>query len=78
MLSRLSAEQWQELPAEMEVRVIRVKGSGRERKQSTRYLATTLIDAAAYPWDEVASLCLHLWEIELRFRDIKTTMGMEM
>lgn len=39
---------------------------------------TTLIDAAAYPWDEVASLYLHRWEIELRFRDIKTTMGMEM
>lgn len=78
VLSRLSAEQWQELPAEMEIRVIRVKGPDREGKQSTRYLVTTLIDAAEYPWDEVASLYLHRWEIELRFRDIKTTMGMEL
>ena len=39
---------------------------------------TTLLDAQKYPAEEIASLYLHRWEIELRFRDIKTTMGMEM
>ena len=39
---------------------------------------TTLLDPVQYPADEVASLYVHRWEIELRFRDIKTTMGMEM
>ena len=49
------------------------RGPGRQR---TRYLITTLIDHRKYPWDEIASLYLHRGEIELRFRDIKTTMGM--
>ena len=31
-----------------------------------------------YPAEEVASLYFHRWEIEVRFRDIKTTLGMEM
>jgi Transposase DDE domain len=34
--------------------------------------------AVAYPAEEIASLYHHRCEIELRFRDIKTTMGMEM
>lgn len=77
-LSRLSAQEWEQLPEEMEMRVIRTKGPDREGKQRTRYVVTTLLDAEKYPWDEVASLYMHRWEIELRFRDIKTTMGMEM
>lgn len=47
-------------------------------KQRTRYIAIALLDPIAYPVDEVASLYLHRWEIEVRFRDIKTTLGMEM
>jgi hypothetical protein len=76
--SRLSAERWAALPEKMEVRVIRTKGPDRQGKQRTYYLITTLLDHLKYPWDEVASLYLHRWEIELRFRDIKTTMGMEL
>ena len=30
------------------------------------------------PRGEVAALYVHRWDIELRFRDIKTTMGMEL
>jgi hypothetical protein len=76
--SRLSAEHWESLPEEMALRVIRTKGPDRQGRQRTRYLITTLLDHQSYPWDEVASLYLHRWEIELRFRDIKTTMGMEL
>ena len=77
-LSRLSVEEWEALPDELEMRIIRTKGPDREGKQRTRYVVTTLLDVVKYPWDEVASLYVHRWEIELRFRDIKTTMGMEM
>ena len=77
-LSRLPAEEWEALPEELEMRIIRTKGPNREGKQRTRYVVTTLVDAEKYPWEEVASLYVHRWEIELRFRDIKTTMGMEM
>ena len=77
-LSRLPAKEWEALPDEIEMRIIRTKGPDREGKQRTRYVVTTLIDAEKYPLEEVASLYVHRWEIELRFRDIKTTMGMEM
>jgi hypothetical protein len=76
--SNLSKEQWDRLPGKIEVRIIRVKGPGRDGKQTTIYIATTLLDPVKYPVDEVASLFFHRWEIEVRFRDIKTTMGMEM
>ena len=39
---------------------------------------TTLLDPIQYPVEEIGSLYFHRWEIELRFRDIKTTMGMEL
>ena len=78
VLSRLDAKQWARLPEWMEMRIIRVKGPDREGKRKTRYLVTTLLDTEKYPLEEVASLFVHRWEIELRFRDIKTTMGMEM
>jgi hypothetical protein len=77
-LSRLSKQEWEQLPEQMEMRIIRTKGPDREGKMRVRYVVTTLLDAEKYPWEEVASLYLHRWEIELRFRDIKTTMGMEM
>lgn len=76
--SRLSEREWEQLPEEMELRIIRTKGPDREGKMRVRYVVTTLLDAEKYPWEEVASLYLHRWEIEVRFRDIKTTMGMEM
>jgi len=62
----------------MEVRIIRVKGPDRTGKPTTKYLVTTLLDPIQYPVEEIGSLYFHRWEIELRFRDIKTTMGMEL
>lgn len=76
--STLTKAQWQEVPNELQVRLIRCKGPDREGKQKTRTIVTTLLDPVAYPAEEVASLYLHRWEIEVRFREIKTTLGMEM
>jgi len=76
--SCLSKEKWEQLPEEMEVRIIRVKGPDRTGKPTTKYLVTTLLDPIQYPVEEIGSLYFHRWEIELRFRDIKTTMGMEL
>ncbi len=60
------------------MRIIRQKWTGRDGRKSTKYLFTTLLDAVEYPVEEIGSLYLHRWEIEVRFRDIKTTMGMDM
>lgn len=76
--SKLSDAQWRAIPKKLTVRVIRSKGPDRQGQQKTRYIVTTLLDPKAYPAEEVASLYLHRWEIEVRFRDIKTTLGMEM
>lgn len=76
--SQLDAAEWEALPDRLEVRIIRCQGPDREGKSHTRYIVTTLLDADAYPAGEVASLYLHRWEIEVRFRDIKTTLGMEL
>jgi hypothetical protein len=76
--SSLSKKQWEALPETITVRLIRCKGPDREGQKKTRYIVTTLLDPVAWPAEEVASLYLHRWEIEVRFRDIKTTLGMEM
>jgi len=76
--SRLTKEQWDALPDTVEIRTIRSKGPDRQGKQRVRYVVTTLLDPVKYPATEVASLYHHRWEIEVRFRDIKTTLGMEL
>lgn len=76
--SCLDEEQWKQLPHEIHVRIIRVKGLDRSNKSTTKYIVTTLLDAVKYPAEEVASLYVHRWEIEVRIRDIKTIMGMDM
>lgn len=76
--SRLDAAGWEALPASLEVRLIRCQGPDRQGKVRVRYVVTTLLDHETYPPEEVASLYLHRWEIEVRFRDIKTTLGMEL
>lgn len=75
--SCLSEQAWEQLPEEMELRIIRVRTRNRDGKSKTMYLVTTLLDDSAYPAEEIAGLYFHRWEIELRFRDLKTTMGME-
>ena len=40
-------------------------------------LVTTLLDPVAYPAEELARLYARRWHIELWFRDLKTSMGME-
>lgn len=77
-LSRLSAEEWAGLPETITVRLIRVWGTGRDGKAKTLYLATTLLDTVLYPAEDIAALYCQRWEIELRLRDLKTTLGMEL
>jgi len=68
---------WKCLPGKLSVRVVRfaliVPGF---RTQSVT-LVTTLLDPQAYPAEELARLYVRRWRIELWFRDIKTSMGME-
>ncbi len=42
------------------------------------YLFTTLLDATRYPWPAVVELYGQRWQVELRLRDIKSTLGLEL
>jgi hypothetical protein len=66
------------LPETLTVRVIhfRVTVPGSRKKAVT--LMTTLLDRGAYPKRKLMRLYRRRWEMELRFRDIKTTMGLEL
>lgn len=75
--SVLPADQWAELPEELNIRLIRFWFEDRDGKKRRMVLATTLLDAQRYEWDELAAIYHQRWDIELRLRDVKTTLGME-
>lgn len=68
---------WALLPAEMTLRLIKVRCSGKGFRTRELVLVTTLLDPQKYPAAEIARLYLRRWEVELFFRDIKTMMRME-
>ena len=74
----ITEAEWSELPDTMELRLVRTKRKGRDGKMRTLYIVTTLIDAEEYPSEEIAWLYAERWKIEVKFRDIKTTMNLEM
>jgi hypothetical protein len=63
------------LPATLAVRLVRfrVEVPGFRTEEIT--LATTLLDAETYPPEVLAELYRARWNIELRYSEIKTTMG---
>lgn len=68
---------WKRIPDELSVRVLRFKLCRQGFRPQSVTLVTTLIDAHAYPAEEIARLYARRWKIELWFRDLKTSMGME-
>src|SRR5215469_13060491 len=73
----LSKAIWKTIPQQLSVRVVRfILDVPGYRVQSVT-LVTTLLDPQAYPAQELARLYARRWRIELWFRDIKTSLGME-
>jgi len=73
----LSASEWGLLPAEITVRIIRFSATIRGFRGRRITLVTTLLDPGLYPAQEIIALYARRWRLELCFRDIKSTMGME-
>lgn len=67
----------QRIPQALSVRVVRFTLTGPGFRTQSVTLVTTLLDAQAYPAEELARLYARRWRIELWFRDIKTAMAME-
>jgi hypothetical protein len=73
----LSQEQFAALPATLEVRELRYDVGRPGYRTRTVTLATTLLDAEAYPPEALAELYGMRWRVELYLRHLKTTMGMD-
>ena len=65
------------LPETLLVRELRFLTPQRGHRTRVITLVTTLLDPIAYPAAELAKLYLSRWQIEVNFRHLKTTMGME-
>jgi Transposase DDE domain len=72
-----SREVWESLPEGLNLRQIKVTVSTPGFRTKTFYLVTTLTDSTRYSASELADLYFQRWDVELFFRDIKTTMGMD-
>jgi hypothetical protein len=68
---------WAELPDELSLRVVtfRVAVKGFRTKEVT--VVTTLLDEKQYPDETIAELYRQRWSVELFFREIKTTLGLD-
>lgn len=75
--SSYSLEDWQMLPETLQLRQIKVSVDAPGFRVSSFYIITTLLDHEQYPAGELADLYFERWDVELFFRDIKTTMGMD-
>src|SRR6266571_6205656 len=73
----LSKAIWKRIPREVSVRVVRFTLAVPGFRAQSVTLVTTLLDSQAYPAEELARLYARRWHIELWFRHIKTSMGME-
>jgi hypothetical protein len=65
------------LPATLLVRELRFDTPQRGYRTKVITLVTTLLNPVNYPKPDLANLYLSRWQIEVNFRHLKTTMGLE-
>jgi hypothetical protein len=73
----LSTSEWALLPSQITVRIIRFTATIRGFRSRRVTLVTTLLDPTLYSAEQLVGLYARRWRLELCFRDIKTTLGME-
>jgi len=76
-LSTMTPEEFAALPPNLQLRQVRFSILIPGFRTTVITLVTTLLDPQAYPPSALADLFRLRWRIELSFRDLKTTMGME-
>ena len=67
---------WKCLAPELSVRILRYRLNCAGFRTRSVTLVTTLLDPERYPAEQLALLYARRWQIELWFRDLKTSMGM--
>lgn len=76
--SELSEQEWDDLPEEMELRLIKMSFEDRSGRRRELIVVTTLLDNEVHDEHELSELYARRWDIELKLRDLKTTLELEM
>jgi hypothetical protein len=71
------AADWRRIPATLTLRLVFVSPSVPGFRTPSLVVVTTLTDPIRYPAAELSQLYLRRWAVELFFRDIKITLGMD-
>lgn len=69
--------EWQLVPSTLELRLMQFQVTTPGFRTQQVIICTTLLDPTQYPAEALAVLYGLRWQVELDFRDIKTTMGMD-
>lgn len=72
-----TAEQWAQLPEALTVRLVEIVVAVPGLRTQKLVLVTTLLDAHTYSAEALGRLYFRRWAVELFFRDLKTTLGMD-
>lgn len=73
----LGVQEYAQLPPTLILRQIRFRLEQSGFRSREIVLITTLLDEEAYTAEDLMELYLRRWAVELSFRDIKTTLGMD-
>ena len=73
----LSPEQFAALPIAWTVREVKLTIAVKGFRTQTYVVVTTLLDPVRYPSSALAELYFLRWSIELRFRDLKCSLGLD-
>jgi hypothetical protein len=73
----LSAAAYAALPAELELREVRVHVTQRGFRPKTLVIVTSLLDAEAFPAHQIAELYRRRWQAELHLRSLKVVLQMD-
>ena len=69
--------QWKVIPESLALRILHIQVDVPGFRTESIVVVTTLIDPISYPLEDLAKLYLRRWSVELFFRDIKITLGMD-
>lgn len=71
------AQDFANLPETLSLRLVRLQIAARGHRTQTIWLVTSLLDPQEYPPEALGELYFQRWGVELHFRQIKITLGMD-
>ena len=75
--NKMAQADWDSLPESLTVRVVRFNCQVPGFRTDEITLVTTLLDEVTYSTDVLAELFRRRWQVEICFRDIKTSLGLD-